>query len=247
MSRTGIIGDVHANLPALETVLSAADCASWICIGDIVGYGPFPNECVDRIAGTAALSVAGNHDLGSLGALDLAVFNRDARMACEWTREVLEEEPRKYLESLDAVQAVGDRLVVHASPRDPVWEYVSTKSQALDNFLEFGQRLCFHGHSHVPLVFVKGTGMPDDAEDVEAVVPREGREIELEDGRRYLVNVGSVGQPRDGDPRSCYVILDEDRGTLSFHRAAYDVALVQERMAEVGLPPFLIDRLAIGR
>jgi diadenosine tetraphosphatase ApaH/serine/threonine PP2A family protein phosphatase len=250
LSRTCVIGDVHSNLPALEAVLdSAGDCDSWLCIGDLVGYGPDPNECVARMIELGALCVSGNHDLGSLGDIDLFSFNRDARTACEWTGRVLEQAARSFLESLDSRREGEGWVMVHASPRDPVWEYVLSKGQAYHNFLEFGERLCFHGHSHAPALFRWSLEAQeaDDFSAVEVAVPRDGDEIALEDGFRFLVNVGSVGQPRDSDPRACYVIYDPDRGALEYHRVTYPVAAVQARMEELGLPTFLIERLSFGR
>ncbi len=250
MSRTCIIGDVHSNLPALEAVLSGAgECDSWLCIGDLVGYGPDPNGCVSRMIELGALCVAGNHDLGSLGAIDLVSFNRDARAACEWTGRVLDEAGRAFLGSLESRRVGESWLMVHASPRDPVWEYVLSKSQAYHSFLEFDQRLCFHGHSHAPAVFRWSTEAQaaDDFAAVEVAVPGDGEEIALEEGYRFMVNVGSVGQPRDSDPRSCYVIHDPDRGVLEYHRISYPVAEVQARMEDLGLPTFLIQRLSFGR
>jgi diadenosine tetraphosphatase ApaH/serine/threonine PP2A family protein phosphatase len=250
LSRTCVIGDVHSNLPALEAVIAAAgECDSWLCIGDLVGYGPDPNECVARVTELGALCVAGNHDLGSTGSIDLASFNRDARAACEWTGRVLDRPARSFLESLESRREGDGWLMVHASPRDPVWEYVLSKAQAYHNFLEFDQGLCFHGHSHAPAVF-RWSAEAQDADDfaaVEVAVPADGDEIPLEAGFRFLVNVGSVGQPRDYDPRACHVIHDRDRAVLEYHRVTYPVAEVQARMEGLGLPSFLVERLSFGR
>ncbi len=249
MSRTGIIGDVHANLPALKAVLAhAPECDSWLCIGDTVGYGPYPNECIALVRELGAHAVAGNHDLGSLGKIDLSSFNADARAACRWTGSVLEDTARTYLDSLGSRLSGEGWMIVHASPRDPVWEYVLSKAQAYHNFTEFDERVCFHGHSHAPVVFRWSVEAQkaDDFTAVELAIPGDGDEIELDEDHRFLVNVGSVGQPRDGERRSCYVTYDQGKQVLEYHRVSYQIDEIQKRMAEVGLPAFLIDRLAYG-
>jgi predicted phosphodiesterase len=249
LSRIGIIGDVHANLPALEAVLAdAGECDSWFCVGDTVGYGPYPNECTKMVRDLGALTVVGNHDLGSLGKIDLSSFNTDAREACRWTGGVLDDSARNHLDSLQSRLNGEGWMIVHASPRDPIWEYVLSKAQAYHNFLEFREKLCFHGHSHAPAIFRWNIGAQeaDDFTALEVTIPTDGDEIEVDEDHRFLVNVGSVGQPRDGDRRSCYVIYDESRQILEYHRVPYQIDEIQKRMAEVGLPSFLVDRLAYG-
>ncbi len=247
MSRTIVIGDVHSNLPALQAVIAdAGEADAWLCIGDTVGYGPYPNESVRLVSGLEALAVAGNHDLGCTGVIPTWSFNPEARQACEWTGQALDRESRDYLLSIERRERGADFLLVHGSPMDPVWEYVLSSAAARANFGAFDQRLCFHGHTHVPAVFVlkeerAGAGA------VELITPEDGRVIELQTGVRYMVNVGSVGQPRDGDPRACYVEYDEAGGVLTYRRVSYSVRDVQERMEEEGLPEFLARRLAIGR
>lgn len=250
MAKIAVIGDVHGNMPALEAVLSQCDgCDAVWCVGDTVGYGPYPNECASKVRGLGAIAVAGNHDLGSLGKIDLLSFNTYARRACEWTGEVLSGDARDYLDSLPLRKRVDDDvLLVHGSPRDPVWEYVLNMGQALEVFGSFDERICFHGHSHSPLVFASVAGGTGDREEpaAETVVPGDGYRLKLESGRRYLVNVGSVGQPRDGDPRACYVLFDQDEGIITYRRAPYPVAKVQAKMEEEGLPELLATRLADG-
>ena len=250
MAKIAVIGDVHGNIPALEAVLSQCDgCDAVWCVGDTVGYGPYPNECVSRVRELGAVTVAGNHDLGSLGTIDLLSFNTYARRACEWTGEVLSEDARDYLDSLALRKRVtNDVLLVHGSPRDPVWEYVLNMGQALEVFGSFDERICFHGHSHSPLVFKSLVGESGELDEsaVQPTVPGDGYRLELEGDRRYLVNVGSVGQPRDGDPRACYVLFDPDEGLITYRRVLYPVAEVQEKMKEEGLPEFLARRLADG-
>jgi diadenosine tetraphosphatase ApaH/serine/threonine PP2A family protein phosphatase len=250
LAKIAVIGDVHGNMPALEAVLLHCNgCDAVWCVGDTVGYGPYPNECVSRVRGLGAIAVAGNHDLGSLGMIDLMSFNTYARRACEWTGEVLQGDAREYLDSLPLRKRVdGDVLLVHGSPRDPVWEYVLNMGQALEVFGSFDERICFHGHSHSPLVFASVVEETGDREkpEVQPLVPGDGYRLELERGRRYLVNVGSVGQPRDGDPRACYVLFDPDEGIITYRRVTYPVAEVQAKMDEEGLPEMLSRRLAEG-
>lgn len=245
-----MIGDVHGNLPALEAVIANADgAAEWLCAGDTVGYGPYPNECLRRIEDIEAMAVAGNHDLVSRGRLDLSSFNREARLACEWTREVLVEASCSYLDSLATMWHTVEWRLVHGSPRNPLWEYVVSVSQARASFLEFEEAVCFHGHSHVPAVFrLSRESFPEEEQRVIALAkPRDGDVIELEEGHRFMVNAGSVGQPRDGDPRACYVEFDRGRGTITYRRVEYPIADVQKRMSNTGLPALLIERLAAGR
>jgi predicted phosphodiesterase len=244
LSRICVIGDVHGNLPALEAVLARiGDCDAFWCVGDTVGYGPFPNECARRVEELDATSVAGNHDLGSLGEISLYDFSVHARIACEWTGRHLEERAREYLGSQPLRQnPMPDSLIVHGSPRDPVWEYVLSSREAAMNFDESSETVCFHGHSHAPAVFLLGHDRK-----VDLIIPEDRTELLLEDGCRYLINVGSVGQPRDGDPRSCCVIYEAERRLITYRRVAYPVKEVQQKMAEVGLPSFLIRRLAVGR
>lgn len=246
-----MLGDIHANLPALHVVLEhAGKCDSWWCVGDVVGYGPFPNECVKAIKKLRAVCVCGNHDLGAIGSIKLTDFNVDARIACEWTGEVLEDSSKDFLRALPQRHTTKrGELVVHGSPRDPVWEYIlSTKIAAL-NFSAFEENICFHGHSHVPAIFSTRAEVKDKISEtaVELDSVKDGSRTVLEDGKRYLVNVGSVGQPRDGDPRACYAIYDSDGRILTFHRVEYPIGEVQQRMKEEGLPTFLIERLALGR
>ena len=245
-----IIGDVHGNLPALETVIREAGCAEmWACAGDCVGYGPFPNECIERLRALGVVGVSGNHDLGSVGRIRLDNFNGDARRACEWTAGVLYPESVTYLEELNDIQRECGWLLVHGSPRDPAWEYVISRETARSIFIEFGERLCFNGHTHSPAVFscsqealVAGGDV-----DVDIIYPGNGDVIEIEEGRCYIANVGSVGQPRDGDPRSCYVEYDIVSSTLTYRRVEYPVRETQKQMEEAGLPGFLIERIAAGR
>ena len=240
-----IISDIHANLAALEAVLEDADGfdAVW-CLGDLVGYGPDPNECVERIQALDAVTVVGNHDCAALGQLSLDQFNQDARTANAWTRERLTAEARAYLESLPKRLEKGDYTLVHGSPREPTWEYILDVERAIANFEHFDTRFCLVGHTHVPGAFIQ-----DRESDRYGVVvsPYPGSMPLDESHLRLIINPGSVGQPRDGDPRASYAIMDTDDGAWHQLRVDYDIEVTQERMRSVGLPHRLIKRLEVGR
>ena len=247
-SKICLIADIHSNLAALRAVVQdAGEVDAWWCMGDLVGYGPDPNECVELLAELGAISVAGNHDAGSIGKLSLGRFNLDARLAAAWTGTVLSESSARILDALEETCAEDDcgAFLVHGSPSDPLWEYITSATQAEHNFEAFTGDICFCGHSHVPIVFA--TPGQDDPEGVAQVVPADGETIELAGDRRYLANVGSVGQPRDGDPRASYVMFEPRAKLITYYRVAYQVERTQGRMEEAGLPSFLIKRLALGR
>lgn len=238
-----IIADIHANLVALESVLAAAGTVDDIwCLGDIVGYGPRPRECVERVRSLATeVSVVGNHDWACLGRAALEGFNPIAQYALRWTIAQLGREHLAYLEGLPNRVISGACTIVHGSPRNPVWEYVYNAHLAAVNFNYFDTAICFFGHTHVPFVIREREalrGLPPYA-------PRHGDRIQLGDDR-YMINPGAVGQPRDGDPRAAYAIFDPDEGVVSFHRAHYAIEQVQEDMRTAGLPEPLIRRLALG-
>jgi predicted phosphodiesterase len=240
--RVAVISDIHGNLHALQAVLAAlADerpDAIW-CLGDLVGYGPRPNECTTTVARSAAICLVGNHDLGVLGRLDLSDFSTDAAIAALWSREVLSDEARKYLSARrTSTRAKGCELF-HGSPRDPVWEYVLGEEAARAALRLTSSAVVLVGHSHVALTFSSRDG------DVSGKLAPEGTEIDLSDGR-WLLNPGSVGQPRDGDPRAAFALLDLDRSRASFRRVAYPVERTQGEIRERGLPDSLAGRLAVG-
>lgn len=238
-----IVSDVHANLVALEAVFRASPAVDAVWnLGDTVGYGPQPAACLDRIRELGAdPSLAGNHDLACIGALDLALFNPVARAAATWTATQLRPDHRSYLGQLPSIVAVAGFTLVHASPRDPVWEYVVDPAAATASLRAIETPVCFVGHSHIALVASLETG--DRAAKLRPL--RDGETLDLAVGR-HLVNPGSAGQPRDRDPRAAYAQLDLDRGTLSAHRVAYDVAATQRLMSAAALPAPLIKRLASG-
>ena len=240
--RYAILSDIHANIEALDAVLAdlphRAD--GILCLGDTVGYGADPLVCVERVAERAQAVVGGNHELGVAERLDLEWFNPYARAAAEWTRERLDDDHRAYLAALPLVAEIADATLVHASPAEPdAWEYLISAEDGLAAFAHFQTRWCFVGHSHVPGVWSLGSSGPDfrpGAQDVRA-----------ERGRRYLVNVGSVGQPRDRDARAAYAVWDTDSGAVSIRRVGYDVEGARAKIVRAGLPRFLADRLAAGR
>lgn len=240
--RVAVISDIHGNLHALDAVLAdVADerpDAVW-CLGDLVGYGAQPNRCTMSAAAHADLCLAGNHDLGVLGALDLEDFSPDAAAAALWTRGVLEAEARAFLAGLSSSAAVSGVELYHGSPRDPVWEYVLSAEAALAALESTEAQVVLVGHSHVALA-VSRRGRHLDG----GLAPG-GTEVDLSRGRR-LLNPGSVGQPRDGDPRAAWLLLDLEARRASFRRVPYEVERTQAEIRAAGLPEPLAERLAHG-
>jgi|SRR5579875_262992 len=245
--RIAVLSDIHANLAALEAVLrdaaerGAADTL-WV-LGDIVGYGPNPCECLDRLRECDVAAVAGNHDLAAIGAIGLEAFNPLAAAANRWTAEQLREQDRAFLCALPRTVVCESFSLAHGSLRDPVWEYVITVPAALGQFAAQATPYGFVGHTHVPLVIEEGEQVGTLGE---VYRPESGATVPLTD-RRLILNPGSVGQPRDGDPRAAYALLDTERNVVQFFRVPYDIARTQREMAMLGLPLPLIARLAAGR
>jgi diadenosine tetraphosphatase ApaH/serine/threonine PP2A family protein phosphatase len=236
-----ILSDVHGNLEALRAVLRdvAARADAVLCLGDTVGYGADPEACVELVAARARAIVAGNHEWGVADRLDLTWFNRWARASAEWTRERLDADHRAWLAALPVVQEIDDATLVHASPAQPEeWDYLVTPEDGWDAFAHFATRWCFVGHSHVPGVWSLGSSGREHDPHPEGVAS--------ERGRRYIVNVGSVGQPRDRDPRASYALWDVEAGRVEIRRVAYDVVEARRKIEAAGLPRFLADRLAAG-
>ena len=235
-----ILSDIHSNLAALEAVLAEAGEVDQVwCLGDLVGYGPDPNECVERIRELPHICVAGNHDWGVLGKLDLSDFNAYARQACLWNRHRLTEENREYLDNLDEYIIEGDFTLVHGSPRYPIWEYIMSPGVAWRSLASFDTAYCFVGHTHVPVIFAARDGF------CETCPLPEGQPLQLGQ-ERLIINPGGVGQPRDGDPRAAYLTLDVDNMLIEHRRVEYPIEITQEKMEEAGLPRRLIHRLDYG-
>jgi predicted phosphodiesterase len=240
--RVAVISDVHANRHALDAVLEALEAerpdAVW-CLGDTVGYGPQPNECCELVRAHANLCLVGNHDLVVLGALTVSDFNDEAAAAAIWTSDVLTAPSRKFLAGLKPSAEADGTDLYHASARDPVWEYVLTEEAAKATFELARAGLILVGHSHVALA------LRDESDhSVAGGLAPDGAQVELEG--RWLLNPGSVGQPRDGDPRAAWLLLDLERRFATFRRVTYPVERTQAEMRERGLPPLLAARLARG-
>jgi predicted phosphodiesterase len=238
--RIAVLSDVHSNLPALDAVLAAAGAVDGVWhLGDVVGYGPDPDGVVDRLRAVGAVGVRGNHDAAAAGGAEIEWFNADARRAMEWTRTAISDATRDWLTELPERRTISGYDLVHGSPREPLWEYVTTREIAAANLALLGSAVGLHGHTHLPVAWIEG------GNGVELVRPDRDEALDLA-GRRALVNPGSVGQPRDGDPDASFMILDPDAGGVTWHRVGYDIASVQEAMRAAGLPPSLRARLSVG-
>jgi diadenosine tetraphosphatase ApaH/serine/threonine PP2A family protein phosphatase len=239
-----IVSDIHGNRQAFEAVLEAvgdSECQELWCLGDLVGYGADPDVCVRLARNHAAVCLAGNHDLGVCGVLDLAEFSRGAALAAQWTRDTITQDTRAYLDGLEPVNLEESVGLFHASPRDPVWEYVLSPLQAELCLDTQKHRVCLIGHSHVALSFSRDSGSAATGQ-----TRAEGEELDLAAGE-WLVNPGSVGQPRDGDPRAAWLELDTDASRAVYHRVEYDIAGAAAAIRAARLPDSLADRLAYGQ
>jgi diadenosine tetraphosphatase ApaH/serine/threonine PP2A family protein phosphatase len=244
-----VITDIHSNLPALEAVLADVDARGvdevW-CLGDVVGYGADPDACADLVRERCDTCLAGNHDLAVLGALDVTSFSEAAAEAVAWTRENAAESTLEFLRELEPVGLRRGISLFHASPRDPVWEYVLSLEQAYECLEIQPEPVALIGHSHVSLFFALPQGGTSEADTLGSQAGA-GSRLELGDGGRWLINPGSVGQPRDGDPRAAWLELDPDQGTALFHRLPYDIDRAAAAIVEAGLPSRLADRLQVGQ
>ncbi len=240
--RVAVISDIHGNLHALDAVLAALEeeqpDALW-CLGDLVGYGPQPNRCTTAVAARAELCLAGNHDLAALGLLPIEEFSPDAAASAAWTRKAITEETRTFLGTLHPRAEREGVELFHGSPIDPVWDYVLSGEAAWASFEATTAPVVLVGHSHVALA------IRSDGESLSGGLAPEGTDTAL-DGGRWLLNPGSVGQPRDGDPRAAYLLLDLDRGSAEFRRVDYEIERTQSEIREFGLPGALAERLAVG-
>ena len=245
--RVAVLSDVHANLHALQAVLAEVDAGGfdeiW-CLGDVVGYGPRPNECAAVLRERATVCLAGNHDLVVLGKIPIIAFVDDAGAAARWTQAILDDDARAFLEALEPSATLPGVELYHGSPRDPVWDYVLTEDAARESFAATSEPLVLVGHSHIALeLSTDGLRLLGGTADG-------GKRVEL-GGPRRLLNPGSVGQPRDGDPRAAWLEIDRSgvdnkSGWATFRRTDYPVELTQAEMREEGLPETLAERLAQG-
>lgn len=242
MSSFAIISDVHANLEALNTVLRKIEednVDAILFLGDSVGYGPEPDECIEVLTGSAKILLAGNHDRAAAGLSDMSSFNPYAKAAIEWTRDKMSKENIAFLKELPLTAEINenDMFLVHSTPKEPEqWHYLTFEHDARVNFKYFEQIICFLGHSHIPFIVEASPG---------GNIRFHYRLTEIKDNCRYIVNAGSVGQPRDGNPDAAYALMKGN--TVEIKRVSYDIVLTQKKMRKAGLPSYLIERLAVGR
>jgi predicted phosphodiesterase len=236
--RIGILSDIHGNLEALQVALQYLQengIGQIYCLGDMVGYGANPNECLDLVAQSCSKVVMGNHDHAAIGQTSVNYFNDYAKLSTYWTLSVLSARSRNFISSLDFTWQDDKILLVHATPANPpFWHYVLTEQDAREEFEAFTQNVCFIGHSHFPVIFSKNEGLI------------RVQKFMLNKQDKYIVNVGSIGQPRDGNPKTCFCVYDSDTGQLEYIRLDYDAALTREKIIKAGLPLFLGDRLLNG-
>lgn len=241
--RIALLSDIHANLTALEAVLADAETlgaeAFWQ-LGDVVGYGPDPREVVERLRSLGAIGVMGNHDAAAVGRLGTEEFNPAAALAASWTANQLDEPCRTWLRALPEVRREGDVTLCHGALQDPIWEYLLTTRAVERHFALQETPLSITGHTHLALAIF------DDERGFDVTRGAHDLVVQL-DERKAMVNPGSAGQPRDGDPRVGWALFDDEARTVRFRRVAYDIAAVQQRMRAADLPTRLIDRLAVGR
>jgi diadenosine tetraphosphatase ApaH/serine/threonine PP2A family protein phosphatase len=237
--RIAVLSDIHSNLVALDAVLAHLGSVDAIWqLGDVVGYGPDPDGVVARLAEVGAVGVRGNHDAAAVGGSEIEWFNPDARAAIEWTRSRISANTRSWLENLPERLVETDYTLVHGSPREPLWEYITSSPVARANLSFVTTRFALHGHTHLPIVWAEEDGR------IVSIAPGDGSTFTL-DGRA-LLNPGSVGQPRDGIPESSCMVIDSDRDLVTWHRVPYDIETVQAAMRDAGLPSRLVERLSYG-
>jgi len=239
--RYALISDIHGNLQALKAVLKALEnhqVHQYLCLGDIVGYGANPEECVRLVRSLTDKTVAGNHDYAAVGLTDISYFNPYAREAVLWTAKHLSEESKQYLRDLPLLLKAGPFTLVHSTPESPeLWNYIFSPQDALAAFSYFEGSICFVAHSHRPMTFIQGPrGLQWDFSD----------RVQIQFGSRYIINPGSVGQPRDGDPRACFAICDTEASEVRILRAKYDLPGAQAAIRAAGLPEILAERLEYG-
>ena len=242
--RYAIIGDIHANLAAFTAVLDDIERQGGVakvwCLGDVVGYGPDPHECIELLRQTNHVCVAGNHDWAAIGKVDTSEFNPDAAAACHWTARQLSSADVEYLANLPLAIEEDDFTLVHGSPREPIWEYLVSTGMAKESFAYFKTQICLVGHSHMPLVFsYSESGVCSSSQFTTNVKLALG-------SNRLIINPGGVGQPRDGDPQASYAIYGSETRLIRLYRVPYDIRSTQDRMVAHGLPMRLVARLSYG-
>ncbi len=245
--RIAVISDIHGNLVALQQVLKAIDALqpdTLVCLGDVVGYGPEPEACVALVRSRAAYCLAGNHDLGVLGAIDLAQFNPVAREAIQWQRARLSQKSLDWLASLPSRLELPELTLAHGSPRAPAWEYVTDAETAAANYDAFTTQVCLIGHSHLAIAWRMHRENQRVHVALEAETP--GVPLALDLTEKWLLNPGSVGQPRDHDPRAAFAMLDTATWQWTWYRVEYDIAAVEQAIVAAGLPEVLGTRLYLG-
>jgi len=234
-----IISDIHSNIQALKAVLKELEGVDEIwSLGDLVGYGPNPNEVIETLKNKLSISLAGNHDKGAIGKIDMSDFTKDAAQAIFFTQKELSSENKRYLEELPTTQTSKRFTLAHGAPGENEWEYILSYESALYNFDQFKTPWCFVGHTHLPVVFSKKAP--------HVLVPQEDEAIKLDSADKLIINPGSVGQPRDGIAKSSYALLDEKKNEFVLKRVDYDISATQEAMEKRGLPKNLIERLGAG-
>lgn len=237
-----LISDIHSNLEALEKVLERIEkekVDDIICLGDLVGYGPNPKECIERIQSVAQVVLAGNHDYAAVGLTDINYFNYYAKIAAEWTATILSEEEKSYLSSVPMTIENGPATFVHATPREPeTWDYIMSLEDAVANFEHFKSQTCFIGHSHVPVII--------EHNNKDACKLLDSTAVTFQPDCRYIINIGSVGQPRDRDTRASFGVFDDQILRFELIRVEYSYFETQRKILELGLPAFLAERLGKG-
>ena len=242
--RYTIIADIHANLAAFQAVLDDIKGRGGVeevwCLGDVVGYGPDPHQCIELLRQYNHVCVAGNHDWAAIGKIDTSEFNPDAAAACHWTARQLSAEDIDYLGNLPLVIQKEDFTLVHGSPREPIWEYLLSTGSAKQNFAHFQSQFCLVGHSHVPLVFRYSETGSCSLDQFSSSVPL------VLSKSRLIINPGGVGQPRDGNPQASYAIYDSETRLVKLNRVTYDIDATQSKMLKYNLPIRLVVRLSHG-
>lgn len=240
--KIAVISDVHSNLEAFQSVTASFSnhgVEQVIFLGDIVGYGANPNECIELLKSICDCNIAGNHDYAAVGKTDITYFNLHAKEAILWTSDILSQDSKRFLASLPLTATLPDGLMVHSAPQHPeLWDYIISLSDARIHFRNFTQQLCFIGHSHCPGIFMLDRSGALSFEELGSITVKKDT--------RYIINVGSVGQPRDGNPLSSYGLYDTTTKQYRLIRVPYNIATAQQKILAAGLPRFLAERIAVG-